>query len=208
MEQREGKIERIIYNNAENGYTVAVFETEEEQFTITGSFHDPSPGVRYRLTGEFKVHRKYGEQFAVSSYEEIVPDDTEGIRVFLSSGAIRGIGPKLAGLIVDRFGDQTLEILEDDPGQLLKVKGIGPKSLETITESYRSTREFTKISFELRELGLEMAQTVRIYKLYGSASVQVVRDNPYSLVEDIYGISFRRADAIAMRIGFESDSEF
>ncbi|MBQ6622710.1 MAG: AAA family ATPase [Mogibacterium sp.] len=208
MESKQGKIERIIFNNAENGYTVALFETEDEQFTITGSFHEPNPGVQYRLTGEFRTHRKYGEQFAVSSYEEVVPDDSEGIRAFLASGAIRGIGPKLAGLIVDRFGDETLEVIENEPERLLKVKGIGPKSLEVIIESYRSTREFTRVSFELRELGIEMAQAVRIYKLYGAESLQVVRDNPYSLVEDIYGISFRRADAIAMKIGFEPDSEF
>lgn len=208
MEEKQGKIEKIIYNNESNGYTVAVFETDSEQFTITGTFHEIKQGVAYKLHGDFKVHKRYGEQFNVVSYEETMPDDSEGIRVFLGSGAIRGIGPKTANAIVDMFGDSTLDIIENEPDRLLNVKGIGQKTLEMIVESYMSKREFTKISFELREMGVEMSQAVSIYKLYGSASVQVVKDNPYSLVEDVYGISFKRADLIASKLGIPADSEY
>lgn len=208
MEEKQGRIEHVIYSNDTNGYTVAVFETEDEQFTITGTFHEVKTGVNYKLKGEFKVHKRYGEQFNVVSYEETMPDDSEGIREFLGSGAIRGIGPKTARAIVDMFGTRSLEIIEEDPDKLLEVKGIGRKTLEMITESYMSKREFTKISFELQEMGVEMSHAVSIYKLYGSASVQVVKDNPYSLVEDVYGVSFRKADAIAMKLGIPADSEY
>lgn len=206
--EKIGKLERVIFHNKENGYTVGVFETEDEQFTVTGSFHDPNPGVKYRIVGEFKMHRKYGEQFNAESYEEVIPDDADGIRAFLAAGNVKGIGPKMANLIVDRFGKSTLDVLEQNPEKLLEIRGIGPKSLKVIAESFGETIEFTKISFSLRELGITMAQAVRIYKLYGGESLEVVKDNPYCLVEDIYGISFRKADEIAMKLGFEEDSEF
>lgn len=206
--EKIGKLERVIFHNKENGYTVGVFETEDEQFTVTGSFHDPNPGVKYRIVGEFKMHRKYGEQFNAESYEEVIPDDADGIRAFLAAGNVKGIGPKMANLIVDRFGKSTLDVLEQNPEKLLAIRGIGPKSLKVIAESFGETIEFTKISFSLRELGITMAQAVRIYKLYGGESLEVVKDNPYCLVEDIYGISFRKADEIAMKLGFEEDSEF
>ena len=180
--EKIGKLERVIFHNKENGYTVGVFETEDEQFTVTGSFHDPNPGVKYRIVGEFKMHRKYGEQFNAESYEEVIPDDADGIRAFLAAGNVKGIGPKMANLIVDRFGKSTLDVLEQNPEKLLAIRGIGPKSLKVIAESFGETIEFTKISFSLRELGITMAQAVRIYKLYGGESLEVVKDNPYCLV--------------------------
>ncbi len=206
--EKIGKIERIIFHNEDNGYTVGIFETEDEQFTITGNFHNPNSAVQYRLNGKFKIHRKYGEQFNVEFYEEMMPEDSDGIRTFLASGTIKGIGPKMAGLIVDRFGKSTMEVLENSPEKLLEIKGIGPKSLATITESFSETIEFTKTSFILQEMGVTMNQAVRIYKAYGNDSVAIIKDNPYCMVEDIYGITFRKADEIAMKLGFEQDSQF
>lgn len=206
--EKVGKLERIIFHNAENGYTVGIFETEEEQFTVTGNFHNPNTAVEYRLKGKFKIHRKYGEQFNVEGYEEVVPEDSDGIRNFLASGTIKGIGPKMAGLIVDRFGKSTMEVLENSPEKLLEIKGIGAKTLATITESFSETIEFSKTSFILQDMGITMNQAVRIYKAYGNDSVEIIKDNPYCLVEDIYGISFRKADEIAMNLGFEQDSQF
>jgi exodeoxyribonuclease V alpha subunit len=207
-ETKEGKIAHVIFNNPDNGYTVAVFETDDEQFTITGSFHAVNPGARYRLTGEFRVHRKYGEQFNVESYEELVPDDAEGIRNFLASGEIKGVGIKTAGLIVDAFGTETFDIIENDPEKLLQIKGIGRKTLDQIVESYSETREFAHISQALGEIGVELSQAVKIYKLYGAESMAVVRENPYTLVDNVYGMTFRRADRIASKIGIERDSGF
>ena len=204
--QQEGKLGKIIFNNPENGYTVAVFDTEAGAIRIAGSFAEPKSGAKYRLEGKFTIHPRYGEQFSVSSYEEMMPEGADAILEFLSAGNIRGIGPKTAGLIVEAFGDESLSVIEETPEKLLMINGIGAKTLAKITESFGESREFANTSIELRELGIEMNEAVRVYKMYGSDSVRVVSENPYILVEDIRGINFSRADAIAARLGIEPES--
>lgn len=203
-----GKITQVIYNNESNGFAICLFETEDEQFKISGMFHAINSEITYKLEGSFKIHPRYGEQFNVSAYEEQLPDDAEGIRVFLASGAIRGIGPNMAKRIVDKFGKDALDVIEENPEALLSINGLGPKTVEKIAKSYKESREFTKISLGLGEYGIQPAQAVKIYKLYGDKSLEVVAENPYTLVEDIYGISFNKADEIASRIGIEAESEF
>lgn len=207
-ETKEGKITRVIFNNSSNGYTVANFETADEMFTITGSFHVVNSGARYRITGEFRTHKKYGEQFEVKSYEEILPEGEEGIRVFLASDNIRGIGKKTADLIVDAFGEKSLDVIENDPGQLLKIKGIGKKTLENIVESYKETQDFAHVYRDLSDLGIDLPQAVKIYKLYGSEALSIIKENPYQLADDIYGISFKKADEIGVRLGIDENSPF
>ena len=204
--QQEGKLGKIIFNNPENGYTVAVFDTEAGAIRIAGSFAEPKSGAKYRLEGRFTIHPRYGEQFSVSSYEEMMPEGADAILEFLSAGNIRGIGPKTAGLIVEAFGDEALTVIEEMPEKLLMINGIGAKTLAKITESFGESREFANTSIELRELGIEMNEAVRVYKMYGKDSVRVVSDNPYILVEDVRGINFSRADAIAARLGLEPES--
>ena len=204
--QQEGKLGKIIFHNEENGYTVAVFDTETGSFRVAGSFAEPKSGVKYRLEGRFVIHPKYGEQFKVMSYEEMTPEGAEAIREFLAAGNIRGIGPKTAGLIVDMFGDEALKVIEETPEQLLRVRGIGAKALAKITESFGESMEFASSAIELRELGIEMSEAVRVYKMYGKDSVSIVKENPYMLAEDIRGITFNKADHIAAKIGFEPDS--
>ena len=204
--QQEGKLGKIIFNNPANGYTVAIFDTEEGSFRIAGSFADPRPGNAYRLEGRFTVHPKYGEQFSVSGYEEIMPEGAGAILEFLSAGNIRGIGPSTAKTIVEIFGDETLRVIEEEPEKLLRVRGIGPKSLAKITESFGESREFADKAIELRELGIEMSEAVRVYKMYGKDAVRIVKENPYMLAEDIRGINFSKADEIAARIGVDPDS--
>lgn len=204
--QQEGKLGKIIFNNPENGYTVAVFDTEAGAIRIAGSFAEPKSGAKYRLEGRFTIHPKYGEQFSVSSYEEMMPEGADAILEFLSAGNIRGIGPKTAAQIVDMFGDETLTVIEETPEKLLMVSGIGAKTLARITESFGESREFAGTSIELRELGIEMNEAVRVYKLYGKDSVRIVTENPYILAEDIRGINFNRADAIAAKLGVEPES--
>ena len=204
--QKEGKLGKIIFNNAENGYTVAILDTDDGSFRIAGSFAEPKQGAKYRLEGKFTIHARYGEQFSFTSYEELMPEGEDAILEFLSAGNIRGIGPKTARLLVDAFGEETLKIIEEEPQKLLAISGIGAKSLRKITESFGESREFANVSIELRELGIEMSDAVRIYKIYGKDSVSIVRENPYILVEDIRGITFPKADMIAARLGFEPDS--
>lgn len=204
--QQEGRLGKIIFNNPENGYTVAVFDTEEGSFRIAGSFAEPKTGAAYRLEGRFTVHPKYGEQFSFASYEEVMPEGAEAILEFLSAGNIRGIGPATAKAIVEIFGDEALTVIEESPEKLLSVNGIGAKTLAKITESFDESREFANTSIELRELGIEMSEAVRVYKIYGRDSVRIVKENPYVLAEDIRGINFSKADEIAARIGVEPDS--
>lgn len=205
---KEGKLGRIIFNNEDNGYTVAVFDTEDGAIRIAGSFNAPKPGARYRLEGSFTIHRRYGEQFSFTSYEEVLPEGIDAIYEFLAGGNIRGVGPKTAELITDTFGEDSLKVIGETPEKLLQIKGIGPNTLAKISESYNETREFANVSIELRDLGIEMSHAVKIFKLYGKESVSIVRENPYSLVDDIYGLTFRKADFIASRIGFDENSEF
>ena len=204
--QQEGKLGKIIFNNPENGYTVAVFDTEAGAIRIAGSFAEPKSGAKYRLQGRFTIHPKYGEQFSVASYEEMMPEGADAILEFLAAGNIRGIGPKMARQIVDVFGDETLAVIEETPEKLLMISGIGAKTLAGITESFGESKEFADASIELRELGIEMNEAVRIYKLYGKDSLRIVSEDPYILAEDIRGINFRRADSIAAKLGVEPDS--
>lgn len=204
--QQEGKLGKIIFNNPENGYTVAVFDTEAGAIRIAGSFAEPKSGAKYRLQGRFTIHPKYGEQFSVASYEEMMPEGADAILEFLAAGNIRGIGPKMARQIVDVFGDETLAVIEETPEKLLMISGIGAKTLARITESFGESKEFADASIELRELGIEMNEAVRIYKLYGKDSLRIVSEDPYILAEDIRGINFRKADSIAAKLGIEPDS--
>ncbi len=204
--QQEGKLGKIIFNNPENGYTVAVFDTEAGAIRIAGSFAEPKTGAKYRLEGRFTIHPKYGEQFSVSSYEEMMPEGADAILEFLSAGNIRGIGPKMAHQIVDVFGDETLNVIEETPEKLLMISGIGAKTLSKISESFGESREFANTAIELRELGIEMNEAVKVYKLYGKDSVRIVSENPYILAEDIRGINFNRADSIAAKLGMEPES--
>ena len=206
--RKEGKLDRIIFNNADNGYTVALFDTDEGSFRIAGSFAEPRTGARYSLEGRFTVHPRYGEQFSFTSYEEMMPEGEDAILEFLSAGNIKGIGPKMARSLVDNFGEDTLKVIEETPDKLLRIAGIGPKTLARITESFGTSREFANTSIELRELGIEMTDAVRIYKMYAGDSVRIVKENPYILVEDIRGINFPKADQIAGRLGFEPESTY
>ena len=203
-----GKIARIIFHSGSDGYTVAVLDTEDGAVRIAGNINDPGEGQSYSFEGHFTVHVKYGEQFAFSSYQEEIPEGADAILEFLSAGNIRGIGPKTAALIVEAFGDETMNIIDRDPERLLAIKGIGKKSLERIKDSYGESREFARISLELTEMGISMSEAVKIYKLYGQDSPEIVRSNPYALADDIRGITFVKADTIACNIGFAADSEF
>ena len=206
--RKEGRLIRIIFNNESNGYTVAVLDTDEGAIRIAGSVAEPREGASYRLEGKFTIHPKYGEQFSFTGYEELMPEGEDAIYEFLAAGNIRGIGPKTARAIVDTFGEESLKVIEETPEKLLSISGIGPKSLARISESYAESREFANVSIELRELGIEMTAAIRIYKCYGSDSIEVVRENPYILVEDIRGITFPKADQIAAQLGFEPDSVY
>ena len=210
MIEKTGRLADIVFRNEENFYTVAVVEDDEamEQFTVTGNIPSLSVGMEYRFRGDWKTHPSYGEQFAVTDCVEIIPKTTAGIKEFLASGAIRGVGPKTAALITGHFGEKTLDIIADNPEKLTEISGIGSSKAEMIAASYRAHREFADIALFFSEYGVAASYAMRMYKIYGGDTVRVVKENPYRLITDIRGIGFTHADRIAEKLGVARDSEF
>lgn len=208
IEEYEGILAEIIFHNRENGYTVAVFETDLEAFTCVGTIPGADAGRSYRIEGEFVDNPRYGEQFRVDSFREIMPSSAEGIREFLASGAMKGIGRKTAAAIVDKFGEDTFRVIEEEPDRLTEISGIGDKTASKISEAFRAHREFAEITMSLSRYGISGNQAVKIYQVYGKDTVKAVKENPYALVDDVYGIGFRKADAIAAEIGIRQDDRY
>lgn len=207
IEEKQGVIADIIFHNQENSYTIAVFETEDEQFTAVGTLPSCRKGSNYLIRGQWKVHPSYGEQFAFFEFEEILPSSKEGIEDFLASGVLKGIGKKTAALIVAKFGDKTLEIIENEPKRLTEISGIGPKKAEAVAEAFRSHREFANISLYLQQYGINADYAMKLYKVYGPETIAAIEDNPYQLVDDVFGIGFKKADRIAQKMGVAKDDE-
>ena len=191
----EGVIAEIIFHNKENGYTVAVFELEEDAFTIVGTMPGAAAGKSCRIQGEFIDDPRYGEQFKVSAYEDVMPSTKEGIKDFLSSGTIKGVGKKTAAAIVAKFGEDTFDIIEKHPERLCEVSGIGEKVAGRIAEAFAVHREFARVSMTLQQYGITASQTMKLYAVYGADTVETVLENPYRLTEDVFGIGFKKADS-------------
>lgn len=207
-ESKEVTIIEVIFHNDDNGYTVAIAETREEQFTVVGTLPDFCQGRTYLLTGEWKMHPNYGEQFAFSEFREVMPTSKEGIEGFLSSGVLRGIGKKTAAAIVSKFGEDTLRVIEEEPERLSEISGIGKVKAESIGEAFRAHREFAEVSLYFQQYGIGTEYSMKLYKQYGSATIAVVTENPYALVKDVSGIGFRKADAMALKLGIAKNDEF
>lgn len=206
-EEKQGTIADIIFHNRENSYTIAVFETEEEQFTIVGNLPSCRKGSSYLIQGQWKVHPTYGEQFAVSSFEEVMPSTEAGIEEFLASGVLKGIGKKTAAAIVARFGSETFDIIEKEPHRLTEISGIGEKKAEAVAEAFQSHREFARITLYLQQFGINADYVMKLYKVYGADTITAVEENPYRLAEDIFGVGFKKADKIAQKMGIAKDDE-
>lgn len=207
IEEKQGTIADIIFYNRENGYTIAVFETETEQFTAVGTLPACRKGSSYLIRGQWKVHPTYGEQFAFSSFEEVMPSTEAGIEEFLSSGVLKGIGKKTAAAITARFGKDTFRIIGEEPSRLTEIPGIGAKKAEAVSEAFRSHREFAEITLYLQQFGIRAEYAMKLYRVYGSDTIAAVEENPYRLAEDIYGIGFKKADQIAQKMGIAADDE-
>ena len=204
-----GIVDRIIFRNAENGYTVLSLRTDSEEgfATLCGTLPLASPGEQLRAEGTIKYHPKYGQQFMVTHAETLAPSTQIAIENYLAGGTVKGVGPAMARLIVDRFGMDTLQIMEKQPERLLEVPGIGRKKLEMIMGSFRENRSMRDILMALAPYGITVNQAYRMYKTYGDLALAKVQENPYQLIDDIDGIGFMTADAIAQRVaGFETNS--
>ncbi|KYH29366.1 MULTISPECIES: ATP-dependent RecD-like DNA helicase [Clostridium] len=208
MTEIQGKVEDIVFKNEDNGYVVAHIKDKKRKITITGCMPFILEGQNLKVQGEWVKHPHFGQQFKVTSCEEIVPNSLEGIEKYLSSGIISGIGPVTAKKIVEHFGEKTLEILDEDIERLKEIEGIGNKKVETIAKSYSKQREIRNIMVFLQTYGVTVKQCVKIHKKYGVNSIKVVKENPYTLTDDISGIGFKTADKIARSLGIESNSPF
>jgi exodeoxyribonuclease V alpha subunit len=205
MDILEGTISRIIYHNEENGYSVLEIETDDELWDAVGEMLMPTAGKKYRFEGEFRVHRKYGEQFAFSSAEEVLPESRSEIEEFLASGSVRGVGEKTAAAIVGEFGEDTLRVMQEEPEKLTQVPGIGKKKAAVIAESLAAQMAFVKVSLFFQKYGISSRQAMKLYRAYGTDAVELIREDPYRLISDIYGIGFRKADEIGMKLGIPPD---
>ncbi|MFI1253448.1 ATP-dependent RecD-like DNA helicase [Streptomyces netropsis] len=205
----EGVLERITYANEESGYTVARVDTGRgggDLLTVVGSLLGAQPGESLRLEGRWGSHPQYGRQFTVENYTTVLPATIQGIRRYLGSGLIKGIGPRIADRIVSHFGTDTLEVIEEDPKRLIEVPGLGPKRTKSIGAAWEEQKAIKEVMVFLQGVGVSTSIAVRIYKKYGDASISVVRNQPYRLAADVWGIGFLTADRIAQSVGIPHDS--
>ena len=205
----QGQIERITYTNEENGYTIAKLKVygQRDLVTVVGNLMAPTPGEILKMQGEWANHPKYGEQFKVVQYKTSVPASVYGIQKYLGSGLIKGIGPVMAKRITKKFGKQTLDVIENDPEKLIEVEGIGKKRIKMIKDAWDEQKEIREVMLFLQSHGVSSGYATKIFKQYGDESIQIVKDNPYRLATDIFGIGFITADNIAEKLGFDKDSE-
>ncbi|MEH1100158.1 SF1B family DNA helicase RecD2 [Micromonospora sp. CPCC 205561] len=201
-------LERLTYVNEETGYTVARVSTDRggDLLTVVGALLGAQPGESLRLSGRWSSHPQYGRQFEVHSYTTVLPATIQGIRRYLGSGLVKGIGPVFAERIVAHFGLDTLRVVEDEPARLVEVPGLGPKRTAKITAAWQEQKAIKEVMVFLQGVGVSTSLAVRIFKRYGDASVTVVRTEPYRLAADVWGIGFRTADTIAQAVGIPHDS--
>ncbi|HBN26947.1 MAG TPA: ATP-dependent RecD-like DNA helicase, partial [Desulfobacteraceae bacterium] len=203
-----GQIERITYSNEENGFTVVRLKTfgQKELVTVVGSFLAPVPGVILKMNGEWINHARYGEQFKVINYKTEVPATVYGIKKYLGSGLIKGIGPVMAGRIVAEFAENALDVIENNIQKLRGVEGIGEKRIAMIQVAWEEQKEIRSVMLFLQTHGVGIGYATRIFREYGDDSIKVVTENPYRLATDVFGIGFITADNIAEKLGFAKDA--
>ncbi len=208
MEQLRCVVERVTYSSEESGFCVlqTKVDSHKDLVTLVGSMAGIRPGSVLTVSGQWKLNSQYGRQFAVDRWEETLPADERGLEKYLGSGVIKGIGPHCAGLIVHRFGQDALRIIEEEPKRLTEISGIGAKRAEMIRQSWDSQREIRNIMIFLQSNDVGASHAAKIFKRYGAQSVKVVRENPYRLADDIRGIGFVTADRIAQKLGFDLNS--
>ncbi|WP_240503443.1 ATP-dependent RecD-like DNA helicase [Natranaerobius trueperi] len=209
MTQVEGVIKRITYHNSENFFTVAKLVTDDskQELTIVGNMPHLTPGERVSLQGEYTTHKKFGRQFQVDSYEIKLPVTVDGLVKFLSSGFIKGIGPKTADSLVKHFGKEVLDIIEKEPERLKEISGIGEEKAKQIYSGYIEHQQIKDIMVFLQGFGVSPGYALKIYRKFGEQTIQKVSENPYSLARDVFGIGFKTADQIAQKMGVSKESK-
>lgn len=200
-------VEHITYQNPENGYSVMKVKVKSynDLVTLVGNLLDVPVGSVLLCEGDWKVDKRYGNQFVAETWEEVMPATLYGIEKYLGSGLVKGIGPKYAQLIVGKFGLETIEVIESDIERLHEVPGIGKKRVEKIRESWQKQKEIKNVMLFLQSYGVSTAYAAKIFRQYGKESIEKVKENPYRLADDIWGIGFKTADSIANKMGYEKN---
>lgn len=204
----EGPIEEIIFRNEQNGYTVFVLDFKTTPVVCVGKLVSANVGENLALDGEYVNNSKYGYQFAFSSYEVVLPSTLAGIEKYLSSGLIKGVGPVTAKNIVNHFKEQTFDIIEMSPSSLAEVRNISMKKALEIGEKFKELKKLQNSVMFLQKYNISTNMALKIYDIYGSNTIEIVKNNPYRLVEDVDGIGFMTADKIAKNIGVPQNSEY
>lgn len=200
-----GIIDKVIYKNTDNGYTVAVLETPDGEITVVGLLPLVAEGEQIEVEGEYKLNPKHGQQFEVSSFLSRLPVEETAILRYLSSGIVKGVRAKTAKLLVDTFGPNTLDVIENEPEQLAKLRGISPERAEKISQSMKETVGVKTILLYFQQFGMTPSVAFKIYKQFGLRAYDIVRQNPYRICE-IQGVSFEKADRMAEQMGFDRGS--
>lgn len=197
-----GVIDRFLFQSSDNGFAVFVLKTKGHDITVRGYVPGVHAGEEIQAEGSWVTHPKFGRQFEAEKCTTSLPTSIQGIQKYLSSGLIKGIGPIYAEKLIKKFGAEVLDIINDHPERLSEVEGIGPKRLATIVSAWQSQKEISNVMIFLQENGVSPAYATKIYKTYGQEAIAVVKENPYRLADDIWGIGFKIADSIAQNIGF------
>jgi exodeoxyribonuclease V alpha subunit len=213
----DGVLERVTFSNPEAGYTIAriapdrgtgrgAVSADTELITAVGPLLGAQIGESLRLRGRWSSHLKYGRQFDVQSYTTVLPATEQGIRRYLGSGLIKGIGPVMAERMVSHFGAGIMHIIDDEPGRLVEVPGLGPKRSARIKDAWAEQKAIKEVMIFLQGVGVSTSLAVKIYKKYGDESIGTVKQQPYRLAADVWGIGFKTADTIAASVGIARDS--
>ncbi len=203
-----GTVERLIYQNKENGFTVFILNTKNSaETTVKGYLPSITPGEHVTIKGIWNMHQKFGKQFDAQSCEKQVPTSVVGLKKYLSSGLIKGIGPVYGDKLVNHFKEQVLEIIDKAPQRLHEIPGIGQKRIEKIISAWKDQKEISNIMVFLQGKGLSTIYAVKIYKFYKENAIAIIQENPYRLAQDIWGIGFKTADTIAQKSGIDLTSE-
>lgn len=203
----QGKLNDIIYQNEVNSYTIATFETDEEEITIVGYLPFIHSGDTLKLIGKYVTHKEYGEQFKIDSFEKLMPQTLEALEQYLANGTIRGIGPATAKKIINTFGEETIHVFQYEPEKLANIKGINKEKALAMAEDFNQNWELWQIVGYLERFGIGPQNAKKIYETLGANAIREIEQNPYLLVDLARGVDFKQIDKMAIDIGIGYDNE-
>lgn len=203
----QGRLLDIIYQNEVNSYTIATFETDEEELTVVGYLPFIVSGDTLKLIGKFVTHQDYGRQFRIDTFEKMMPQTLEALEQYLASGTIKGIGPSTARKIVDKFGEETIYVFQYDPKRLAEIKGITNDKAIQMSEEFKENWELWQIVGFLERFGIGPQNSKKVYELLGANAISKIEEEPYILIDIARGVDFKQIDKMAMDIGISYDNE-